>query len=652
MRAQEVAAESGVLKVFNAAGVFNAADVHVARRVAALSGAQIGDDELIALALAVRAVRLGSTCAKLDEIADIVPEHDDEPEPGREPGAAGDPPALPWPDPAELAQTLRTSPLVTGCPSGPLRPLAIVDSDDGPLLYLRKYFRQEQTIREILAERRDRVPEVDPAALAAALDAVFGPAGDSYDRQRAAAALAATSWTTVLAGGPGTGKTFTVARILAVMEELYGGDVRIGLCAPTGRAAAQIQSAVNDPQSAVTLRSEPMATTVHKLLRWRPDGSFGRGPGNRLPYDVVVVDETSMMAVSMMSRLLESLRPDTRLILVGDPHQLSSVDAGAVLADLVERADRAECSPPEAFTAVAAPPPGEFDDDELLALSDGVLTLRHVHRHGGQIAKVAEAIQQATPDTLDRVVDLIAGPGAEQFAADATGRVHLVDPADVSVVSAEVVAWASALQAAAASGDAEGSLTALMTHRVLCAHRDGRFGASGWSKNVTEWITEELGPVIPAAGWYVGEPILVNKNDPTHRVFNGDTGVVVDDGGALSVVFSRGRKKNADAAAGASGAAASEQEILRLHPSQLADSSRVYAMTIHRSQGSQFDAVTVVLPEIDAELLTRELLYTAVTRAKKTVYIVGTPETLRAAVARRVQRASGLRSAVRELGRV
>ncbi|UQE76713.1 exodeoxyribonuclease V subunit alpha [Gordonia sp. PP30] len=625
MTAQIVAAETGVLRVFNEAGVFAAADVHVARRVAALSGARIGDDELIALALAVRAVRTGSTCVQLRRITEIVPDEpigdDDAAEPSIE---------LPWPDPDALEAALRESPLVRGCPSGPLRPLALVDSADGPLLYLRKYFRQEESIREILARRRSGHPDVDPRVLTAALDTAFGPEdADAYDRQRAAAALAATSWTTVLAGGPGTGKTYTVARILAVMESVLGSDVRIGLCAPTGRAAAQMQSAINDYRAeAGVLAGAPTAVTVHRLLGWRPDGTYGRGPGNRLPYDVVVVDETSMMAVTMMSRLLESLREDTRLILVGDPHQLVSVDAGAVLADLVDR-ERTGGALPSSFRAVAAPE-GHFTEAETAALADGVITLRRGHRYHGQISEVSAAINAGD---ADRVVELVTAPADSAVEG---GRVVLLDPEDLDRVRRQVSSWARDLRAAARDGDAEAALRALVTHRVLCAHRDGRYGVSGWSRRITGWIAEDLREPLPLDGWYAGEPLLVNANDPTHRIFNGDSGVVIDDGdntegGGLRVAFARGG------------------EVVRLHPSQVADASPVYAMTIHRSQGSQFGAVTVVLPDAGAELLTRELLYTAVTRARNTVYIVGTTEALRAAVGRRVQRASGLRSAVHEI---
>ena len=213
--AQRVASGSDGLTAFNDAGVLNAADVHVARRVAQLSGAPVGDDVLLATALAVRAVRTGSTCVELHTIADLAPT---------------DEPSLPWPDPTALRDALAASHLVLGCPSGPLRPLALADSDDGPLLYLRKYFRQEQSIRTILDQRAASRPEVNGSALANALNVAFGTGDDGgYDRQRAAAALAATSWTTVLAGGPGTGKTYTVARILSVMEALFDGDLRIGL---------------------------------------------------------------------------------------------------------------------------------------------------------------------------------------------------------------------------------------------------------------------------------------------------------------------------------------------------------------------------------------------------------------------------------------
>lgn len=610
--AQRVARGDDRLTPFNRAGVLSAADVHVARRVADLSGAPVHDDVLLATALAVRAVRTGSTCVELNAVATTAP-------------VVADAEPLSWPDPTALREAVAASHLVLGCPSGPLRPLALADSDDGPLLYLRKYFRQEQSIRTILDARAAGRPEVDAQVLATALDAAFG-SGDTggYDRQRAAAALAATSWTTVLAGGPGTGKTYTVARILAVMEALFDGDLRIGLCAPTGRAAAQLQTAIGEyRREHQTLRSEPAAVTVHRLLGSRPDGTFRRGAANRLPFDVVVVDETSMLPVTMMCRLLESLRSDTRLILVGDPHQLVSVEAGAVLADLVDR-DPAAGSPvdlPQGFTDVTDLPAADFDAAERASLARGVITLRRGHRYGDRIGEIAEAVNAGD---ADRVLELIGhGP-------DTTHPVRLIDLDDTAAVRGEAVGWAGALRSAALAGDAHAAVTALRGHRVLCAHRDGPYGVGGWSRTVTSWIADDVGGPPVGGEWYAGEPLLVTANDRAQGVYNGDSGVVVvdpeGDGTSLTAVFERGH------------------EIKKLHPSQLADAVPVYAMTIHRSQGSQFATVTVVLPPPDAELLTRELLYTAITRAEREVTIIGTPDALRAAVARRVARASGLRT--------
>ncbi|MGO3326115.1 exodeoxyribonuclease V subunit alpha [Gordonia sp. (in: high G+C Gram-positive bacteria)] len=614
-----VASEDGVLAPFNAAGVLTASDVHVARRVARLSGATVDDDVLVATALAVRAVRTGSTCVQLNRIGETVVDRSDS-----EDGT------LPWPPVDRMVRALAASELVTGSSSGPLRPLALAESADGPLLYLRKYFRQEQSVRQILGARAAGRPEVDADDVSSSIEASFGAADDvGYDRQRAAAALAATSWTTVLAGGPGTGKTYTVARILAMMEELLGTDVRIGLCAPTGRAAAQLQTVIGEySRTHHRLHSDPKAVTVHRLLGSRPDGTFVRGTGNRLPFDVVVVDETSMLPVTMMCRLLESLRTDTRLILVGDPHQLVSVEAGAVLADLVDRGmdSAAAAGLPTAFETAASIDDSDFTDDERAALAHGVITLRRGHRFGNRIGDVAEAVNAGD---AERVLELVADDSA---AGEHT--VTLVDPGELDAVRESVVGWAGDLAEAARSGDAGAAVAALRAHRVLCAHRIGRFGVAGWSRRIVGWIGDDLGARPSDGSWYPGEPLLVTANDRAQEVYNGDSGVVIAAGESLVAVFERG------------------DQVKRLHPSQLGDVVPVYAMTIHRSQGSQFSEVTVILPPADAELLTRELLYTAITRARDRVRIVGTPDALRAAVGRRVARASGLRTQLREVSAV
>lgn len=596
-------AETGFLRAFNEAGVLTSADVHVARRLSSLSNEITPDEVLLAAALAVRAVRTGSICVALDSIVELDPDPDD---------------PLPWPSPAAMVAALQESALVTGGNSGSLRPLALVDSDDGPLVYLRKYFEQEQTIRRVIDSRASTRPEVDAGVASAALDAVFGPsagdgdAGPAYDRQRAAAALAATSWTTVLVGGPGTGKTHTVARILAVLEQVIGSSPRIGLCAPTGRAAAQLQASINRFDG---LESAPVAHTVHALLGIWPDGTVRHGADNRLPYDVVVVDETSMLSVTAMSLLLQAVRDDTRLILVGDPHQLVSVEAGAVLTDLTDRALRSTAPLPPAFPALAGIEDADFTEPELDQLGAGVLALTWGYRYGSTIAKVAEAVNRGDADAVLALID-----------ADGGEHIELVEPDDLDGVRADTVAWCSALRAAGSASDARTAVTALEGYRLLCAHRDGRYGVGWWSRTIDDWRAggRRGQPTV-------GEPLLVTSTDKRLGIYNGDTGVVIDDGnGGVTVAFDK------------------QGEMVTIHPSQLGDAIAATAMTIHRSQGSQFDVVTVVLPPAESALLTRELLYTAITRARRRVRIVGTPDWLRAAVDRRVARASGLRGDVTE----
>lgn len=647
----------GLLGEANAVGILDAADVHVATRLVRMCGEPVSEIAEFAAALAVRAVRLGSTCLAVRDLADIAAgaEHDSAPERravgvGGAVGADGRAvmPALPSAD--ELVGGLRSSPLVVGAKGGPLRPLVVADTVDGPLIYLRKYFQQEQVIRTVLAERAASVPEVSAERVTGALDEVFGEGAGLAPRQRLAAAVAASRWTSVLTGGPGTGKTYTVARILAVLDRLVPARLHIAVCAPTGRAVAQLQASLDGmsrglgPDSSVTGDSAsgpPVhAVTVHGLLGWRPGSRPRYGPGNRLPHDVVVVDETSMLSVTAMSHLLEAVRPDARLILVGDPHQLASVEAGAVLADLVERppsgatdssgATHSSGADHDSGTALDAEIMALADDSRITAserprLADGIVELTRNFRNRDGIATVAAAVNDGDGD---RVLELI---GSGELA-----DIVLVEPDDPAI-HRDVVAWVTDLWSAARAGDAPTALQVLDSHRVLCAHRAGRWGVQGWTRQIVEWCGEIPGhpPVTPdLAAPQPGMPILVTANDRQNRVFNGDCGVVIAEAGDPSLTVAFRRSEFSDP--------------MFVPPARLAETMWAYAMTIHRSQGSQFDAVTVVLPPPDSPLLTRELLYTAITRAKSRVRIVGTPETLRAAVGRRVHRASGLRSSPAE----
>ncbi|MGH3561942.1 MAG: exodeoxyribonuclease V subunit alpha, partial [Mycobacterium sp.] len=333
------------------------------------------------------------------------------------------------------------------------------------------------------------------------------------------------------------------------------------------------------------------ASTLHRLLGWRPDSSsrFRHNREQRLPHDVVIVDETSMVSLTLMARLLEAVRPDARLILVGDPDQLASVEAGAVLADLV---------------------------DGLSARSQSrVATLQTPHRYKESIGALAAAIRDGD---ADRVIALLSAGGEHIEWIDAKNS---VDPAER--LAAIVVPHALRVRQAALLGDAGEALATLDEHRLLCAHREGPHGVRYWNRQARRWVTEQTGD--PAwAEWYAGRPLLVTANDYGLGVRNGDTGVVVvrNDGLRAAIATASGP---VDFATG-----------------RLSDIESMYAMTIHKSQGSEAAEVTVLMPPVESRLLTRELFYTAVTRAKHKVRVAGSEGEIRAALDRRAVRASGL----------
>jgi exodeoxyribonuclease V alpha subunit len=556
---------SGLVQIFNEAGALEISDVHVANRICTLGKE---DDERVALAVAllVRALRTGSVCVDLATIAEVVGTDN-----------------VPWPEPAEWQAAVQASVL--------LREPPVLHLYDDRLLYLDRYWREEkQVCDDLLALLASR-----PTPKMPALERLF-PAG--FEEQRAAAEIALSQAVTVLTGGPGTGKTTTVARLLALIAEqaeLSGlARPRIALAAPTGKAAARLQEAVQHEVAKLDATDRARlgdleAMTLHRLLGRRPDTSsrFKHDRGNRLPHDVIVVDETSMVSLTMMARLLEAVRPDTRLVLVGDADQLASVEAGAVLADLVDG----------------------------LSARDGVrvAALRTSHRFGKSIGALAEAIRAGDADGAAAL--LRSGDEHIEFIEDddATDRLRSI-----------LMPHALRLREAAVLGAADHALTTLDEHRLLCAHREGPFGVRHWNRQVEKWLSEETG-VPPWSEWYAGRPLLVTANDYGLHVYNGDTGVVVAGPDGLRAVI------------------ASATGPLDFSTSRLSDVDTMHAMTIHKSQGSQADEVTVLLPSEDSRLLTRELFYTAVTRAKAKVRVVGAEESVRAAIERRAIRASGLR---------
>jgi len=560
----------GVLRAFNDAGVLSSADVHVARRLARIGGCEGDAAVLLALALAARAPRLGHVLVDLATIRETVAVDTEEPI---------DLDALPWPDAAAWRDAVAACPLVGDADDRPLRL-------EGTALYLDRYWREERAVADAL-RRRARASQTatfDEAALGAALTRLDAAAAEPAARGRLA----------VIAGGPGTGKTTMVARVVALLATL--GEARlVALAAPTAKAAVRLREAVHaeaaalDVDEAIRARLLALdASTLHRLLgaRLGTRSRFRHDAGNRLPHDVVVVDETSMVSLTMMSRLLDAVRPDARLVLVGDPHQLSSIEAGAVLGDVVS----AE------------------------ALADRVVVLERVHRFGGAIAALADAIRRGDADAAVGALRE-GGEHVTWLPVDAAA-----DGADLAPIRAVATDTGRAVIAAAREGDAATALERLTAFRLLCAHRRGPYGVTAWTATTESW----LAPEIDAAGGrlrdYPGRPLLVTANDYDLNLFNGDTGVIVSDTDRLLAAF--------------------PDRVVRPH--QLGAVDTVYAMTVHKAQGSQFGTAAVILPPPSSRILTRELLYTAVTRARDRLIVAGTEASLRAAIDRPATRASGL----------
>ncbi|SEE89376.1 exodeoxyribonuclease V subunit alpha [Ruania alba] len=622
-----------LLAQFNAAGLVTATDVQVATRLGRLTG-ESDERVLLAAALTVRALRGGSVCLHLGEESELaalrIPD-----DAGQGEDAAAEPP--PWPEHAAWVAAVQASPMVAvgvdghdaaGGSHPDVRPARWVNGR----LYLDRFWRDELTVRRLI-DARLIAPDLEVTGdFAPAVQRLFPDAGD--DRQRLAAAHALRRRLTVLTGGPGTGKTTTVARLLAVLQDV-AGPARVALAAPTGKAAARLQEAAAQVVGALPDADRervglPEATTVHRLLGYKPGSTtrFRHDGSHHLPHDVVVVDETSMVPLSLMARLLEALRPDARLVLVGDPDQLASVEAGAVLGDLVARPPVAAAPSglglgTEGTSALAG---GVAGGPTVAAdLGNGVVRLTTVHRQkeGSEILPLAAAIRAGN---AEQVLELLrAGRhGVELVAAD----VEQLDEAAVVGVRADAVAAGEKLVAQAVAGDAAGALEALNAHRLMLAHRRGPAGVARWAAQVEAWVQEgtaAVGGHRAGHPWAVGRPILVTSNDKDVGLYNGDTGVLIADGESVVAAFGDPDRPM----------------LVRTH--RLPPVETVHAMTVHRAQGSQFGRVSLILPPATSPLLTRELLYTAVTRAQEFVRVVGTEEAVRAAVAHPVRRASGLR---------
>jgi exodeoxyribonuclease V alpha subunit len=425
-----------------------------------------------------------------------------------------------------------------------------------------------------------------------------------------------------------------VARVLALLvEQAERPKLRIGLAAPTGKAAGRLQEAIRDakqrlPLDPATRDAIPDETfTLHRLLGARSDApTFRYNHDDPLPLDVLVVDEASMVDLGLMAKLVQALPPQARLILLGDRDQLASVDAGAVLGDICWQApafSAAFCAEIERLTGEHIPQPAA----RLSAIGDAVILLQQSYRFGaqsgiGQLAwavnnnDVAQAIRLLQREHFD---DLAWSPVSTPVALEQ----HLTHS-----LSAGFQPYLELVKTGAAPAEV---CAAFDQFRVLCAHRGGPGGVTALNQHIEDLLQAER-RIDARHPWYPGRPVMITRNDYALRLFNGDVGITLPDpdaGGRLRVFFP-----------------AADGEMRRLPPLRLPAHETVYAMTVHKSQGSEFGAVLFVLADEHATVMTRELLYTGITRARTRTAICGTEEALRAAIGRRLQRSSGLREAL------
>ena len=482
----------------------------------------------------------------------------------------------------EWRHSLLASPVVAGPGCDGQAPLVL---DVAGRLYLDRYRRAESDVAVRLIEMaraRERLPGVD-----AMLDRLFG--ADDED-QRGAADAVSRRRLCVVTGGPGTGKTFLAARVIALLVDLKLASLnRIALAAPTGKAASRLQQSVSEQIESLAATASalvdyrPNASTVHRLLYQARNG--------RLPVDAVILDEASMVDLSLMSRLVDVLPDAASLVVLGDANQLASVQPGAVLGDLC------------AAAAVAGSP-----------LDGCVLVLKKSHRFGkdSEIGRLADAI----------------------VSGDATGAVDALNDPQGGRTELRPMADARAFDRFAASHALESWVPCLQNprevpfprRRVLCAHRHGPFGMHRFNRLVEAQLRQRA--LVGREEFYPGRPIIVTRNDRATQLSNGDTGVVVDDRDGRRVWFPELKRPDG--------------ERFEVSPSRLPDHDSFFALTVHRAQGSEYDEVAFIPGPAESRVVTRELFYTAVTRARQRVVVYGGEDGVSAAVARSTVRVGGL----------
>jgi exodeoxyribonuclease V alpha subunit len=632
---------------FLKAGVLDASDIHAI----ALTAPRFGEDDIermLGLAFAARAPRVSHPGVDLRTLRQHIVIETDEP--------------LPWPsDPDAWARRTLASPMV-GSPDDLLKPFVAQprrSAPDAPLLLTRRMYVEQQRVSGAIAARAAH--ELSDAAHIGDLDATLarlfpssagtdGPDGEAARAVR----LAATRALALIVGGPGTGKTFSVTRLLAALMESRA--LSVALAAPTGKAAARMREAIReatdvtaqpvlDVSDDVRARLQALpATTLHRLVGVRPDGSSRHTAANPIPAQLVIVDEVSMVDLTMMRRLVEAVHPDARLVLLGDRDQLASVEAGCVLADLVPatgtaplagntqtftRSRRFESAPDIALIAAclqsyATRHPDLPSGDPPAALARAIEVFSGA-RHASQETQPEWRIERlGAPDRSDRY----AKPAAQQLT-------RLAAPYLEGYAEALIAALGDGQQVDDPQWQRE-LLAVFDRYRVLAVHRRGPLGVQHLEQALAKRIRDAIDAgrgdrahrrsIDLGEGHWVGRPILITENAYDIGLMNGDVGIVLPLADGAAAVFPH----------------ETPGEVRCVALSRLPPHEGALAMTVHKSQGSQFDHVALVLAGRDSPIQTRELIYTGVTRAKQRLSWLGDLDELRIALARQVRRESGL----------
>ncbi|SDF67139.1 MULTISPECIES: exodeoxyribonuclease V subunit alpha [unclassified Duganella] len=532
---------------------------------------------------------------------------------------------------------------------------------DGERLYLRRYWQDETHVAKAVRGRAlgGVLPlddEAQTADIRRWLDILFPHAarGGGPDWQKIACAVAMRGKLGIITGGPGTGKTYTVARLLALLFATAGerqAGLRVALAAPTGKAAARLKQSIDTaldeladkvggelPLRELAARMGA-ARTLHSLLGARPDTrAFQHNAGNQLEVDVLIVDEASMIHLEMMSALLAALPETATLILLGDKDQLASVEAGAVLGDLCHNAEAGDYLP-ETLSYVHASTGQEIPagfEGHGGPIAQQTVMLRESRRFGGPIGALALAVNSGDAAAAVNVLregrdariawtDLAQSADLLQLALN--GRpgaeggyrqyLQLVKNSPAEVDEIVQLAWVKSV------------LKAFESFRILCAVREGEWGVAGLNDAIEQKL-QSAGLLKRTGEWYVGRPVMVTRNDYATGVFNGDIGLTLPDParpGALRVYFSEG------------------ETVRSVLATRLRNVETAFAMTVHKSQGSEFAHTAMVLPKDGGGMLARELIYTGITRARD-YFTLLTPngQVLLDAIGQRTQRASGLRN--------